>query len=56
MKKNEVIRLYNFSDAKLIDIGSEKVAFMRRDIAAFADYGLTEVQFSELKTKNHSIF
>lgn len=51
MKKNEVIRLYNFSDAKLIDIGNEKVAFMRRDIAAFADYGLTEVQFSELKTK-----
>ena len=51
MKKNEVIRLYNFSDAKLIDIGNEKVAFMRRDIAAFADYGITEVQFSELKTK-----
>lgn len=56
-EKNEVIRLYNFSDAKLIDIGNEKVAFMRRDIGVFADYGLTEVQFlfQKLKLSNSLI-
>lgn len=51
MKKNEVTRLYNFSDAKLIDIGNEKIAFMRRDAEAFASYGLDETKFAELKTK-----
>lgn len=40
MKKHEVVRKYNFSDAKLIEIGNEKIAFMRRDADAFATFGL----------------
>ncbi|KQT15260.1 hypothetical protein ASG31_15125 [Chryseobacterium sp. Leaf404] len=51
MKKNEVTRLYNFSDAKLIDIGNEKIAFMRRDAEAFASFGLDETKFAELEAK-----
>ena len=31
MKKKELFRLYNFSDGKLVTIGKEKIAFMRRD-------------------------
>lgn len=46
-----MLRLYNFSDAKLIDVGNEKVAFMRRDQDALQSFGLDEVKFSELKTK-----
>lgn len=51
MKKNEVTRLYNFSDAKLIDVGNEKIAFMRRDAEAFASFGLDETKFAELETR-----
>lgn len=51
MKKNEVTRLYNFSDAKLIDVGNEKIAFMRRDAEAFASFGLDETKFAELEAK-----
>lgn len=51
MKKHEVVRLYNFSDAKLIEIGYEKIAFMRRDINAFASFGLDDTKFTELETK-----
>lgn len=45
------MRNYNFSDAKLIEIGNEKIAFMRRDADAFASYGLNETKFSELESK-----
>lgn len=51
MKKNEVTRLYNFSDAQLVAIGNEKIAFMRRDLADFAFFGLGEPQFTALETK-----
>jgi hypothetical protein len=51
MKKHEVVRLYNFSDAKLIEIGNEKIAFMRRDLDAFASFGLDDTKFTELETK-----
>jgi hypothetical protein len=51
MKKHEVVRLYNFSDAKLIEIGNEKIAFMRRDADAFASFGLDNTKFTELETK-----
>jgi hypothetical protein len=51
MKKNEVTRLYNFSDAKLIDVGNEKIAFMRRDAEAFASFGLDETKFAELEAR-----
>jgi len=51
MKKHEVIRLYNFSDAKLIEIGNEKIAFMRRDLDAFVSFGLDDTKFTELETK-----
>lgn len=51
MKKRKVMRDYNFSDAKLIEIGNEKIAFMRRDADAFSSYGLNETKFSELESK-----
>lgn len=51
MKKNEVTRLYNFSDARLIEFGNEKIAFMRRDLEAFLSFGLNEAKFLDLETK-----
>lgn len=51
MKKNEVTRLYNFSDAKLIELGNEKIAFMRRDLEEFQSFGLNEAKFLDLETK-----
>ena len=41
MKKQEVIRLYNFSDGTLVTKGLEKAAFMLRDQAQFQTYGIT---------------
>jgi hypothetical protein len=49
MKKQEVIRLYNFSDGTLVTKGLEKVAFMQRDAAQFADYGITTPKVEALK-------
>lgn len=51
MKKHEVVRIYNFSDAKLIEIGNEKITFMRRDADAFVSFGLDETKFADLKSK-----
>lgn len=51
MKKAEVVRLYKFSDAKLIELGLEKIAFMRRDQEAFAPFGLNDEKFTALETK-----
>ena len=51
MKKAEVTRLYKFSDAQLIAVGNEKIAFMRRDLEAFALFGLNETQFAALETQ-----
>jgi hypothetical protein len=48
MKKKEVVRLFNFSDAVLVTKGKEKVAFMRRDAAAFAQFGIQESSINEL--------
>lgn len=50
MKKNEVQRIYNFSDGNLVTIGKEKLAFMRRDMTAFSSFGLSEVNFTALET------
>jgi len=49
MEKNEVIRLYNFSDGTLVTKGLEKVAFMQRDAAKFDDYGITTAKVEALK-------
>lgn len=51
MIKKEVTRLYKFSDAQLMLIGNAKIAFMRRDAADFAPFGLTETQFAALETE-----
>lgn len=51
MKKAEVTRLYKFSDAQLIAVGNEKIAFMRRGLEAFALFGLNETQFAALETQ-----
>jgi hypothetical protein len=48
MKKKEVVRLFNFSDAVLVTKGKEKVAFMRRDASAFAQFGIQESSINEL--------
>jgi hypothetical protein len=50
MKKPSVVRLYNFSDATLVTKGKEKIAFMRRDTAAFTPFGVTAPQVSSLET------
>ena len=50
MKKNEVQRIYNFSDGSLVMIGKEKIAFMRRDIDAFNLFGISEANLDTLET------
>lgn len=50
MKKNEVQRIYNFSDGNLVTIGKEKLAFMRRDAIAFRSFGLADANFNSLET------
>lgn len=49
MKKQEVIRLYNFSDGTLVTKGLEKAAFMLRDQAQFETYGITTALIEELR-------
>jgi hypothetical protein len=51
MEKKELKRKYLFSDAKLVLLGNTKIAFMRRDAAAFAAFGLTETQFGALEAE-----
>ena len=48
MKKKEVVRVFNFSDAVLVTKGKEKVAFMRRDAVAFAQFGIQETSINQL--------
>jgi hypothetical protein len=50
MKKPSVVRLYRFSDATLVTKGKEKIAFMRRDAAAFTPFGVTAPQVTSLET------
>lgn len=50
MKKQKVMRMYNFSDADLIMKGGEKISFLRRDKAAFAPFGITETMIAKLET------
>ncbi|PKB17239.1 hypothetical protein [Flavobacterium sp. 5] len=50
MNKTSVVRLYKFSDAKLVAKGKEKIAFMRRDLAAFAPFGITAVSLTTLES------
>jgi hypothetical protein len=50
MKKPSVVRLYHFSDATLVTKGKEKIAFMRRDAAAFTPFGVTAPLVSSLET------
>ncbi len=50
MVKQQVIRMYNFSDAKLGILVKEKVAFMRRDLTFFAGYNITATQINALET------
>jgi hypothetical protein len=40
MKKKEAVRLYRFSDGRLVTIVNEKIAFIRRDAAEFDSYGI----------------
>jgi hypothetical protein len=50
MKKPSVVRLYRFSDATLVTTGKEKIAFMRRDVAAFTPFGVTAALVTSLET------
>jgi len=50
MKKPATVRVYNFSDAKLIITAKEKIAFIRRDAASFAPFGITATQLTDLET------
>ncbi|WP_309613023.1 hypothetical protein [Flavobacterium sp.] len=49
MRKNDVIRIYNFSDGTLVTKGLEKVAYMLRDKPQFEDYGITTRLVDDLK-------
>lgn len=50
MKKKEVIRTFNFSDAVLITKTKEKVAFMRRDATEFLTFGIQASDINLLET------
>jgi hypothetical protein len=49
MKKQGIVRMYNFSDANLIQKGKEKIAFIRRDKAAFEVFGITSAMINALE-------
>jgi hypothetical protein len=51
MKKKKIVRVFNFSDAVLVTKGKEKIAFMRRDAAEFAKFGITKTNFDVLEEK-----
>lgn len=51
MKKQEVIRLYNFSDATLVTKGLEKAAYMLRDKTEFESFGITIPLIEALQEK-----
>ena len=49
MKKKEVVRTFNFSDAILITKGKEKIAFMKRDATEFEGFGVATLEVTELE-------
>jgi hypothetical protein len=51
MKKKEVVRDYRFSDGKLVTTVNEKIAFIRRDAAAFVGYGITAEMLDALESE-----
>ena len=50
MKKKEVVRAYNFSDAKLVTTSKEKIAFFKRDATEFSGYGINAAMILALET------
>jgi hypothetical protein len=50
MKKKEAIRTFNFSDAVLVIKGREKIAFMKRDAAEFANFDIKTTDVAQLET------
>lgn len=50
-QKVEVIRLYKIEDANLITTTKSKIAFMRRDIAELATYGITASMLDDFDSK-----
>jgi hypothetical protein len=49
MKKKEVVRAFNFSDAVLVTKGKEKIAFMKRDAVEFAKFGIASTDIATLE-------
>jgi hypothetical protein len=49
MKHQEPVRLYNFSDAKLVFLAKEKAGFMLRDEAAFTSFGITKSMIADIQ-------
>jgi hypothetical protein len=49
MKKKEVVRTFNFSDAVLVTKGKEKIAFIKRDASEFAKFGITDANIASLE-------
>jgi hypothetical protein len=49
MKKQELNRLYKFSDAKMIVVCNEKIAFIRRDQIEFNKFGITTADVDQLE-------
>jgi len=51
MKKSEPVRDFKFSDGRLIATVKEKTAFMKRDAATFANYGIATTAINDLQNE-----
>jgi hypothetical protein len=54
MKKKEVVRAFNFSDAVFVTKTKEKIAFMRRDATQFDAFGIDKSAIAALEKKINS--
>lgn len=52
MRKKIPKRLYFFSDANLITMVKEKIAYLKRDAVIFSDYGIIDANIIELENLN----
>lgn len=51
MKTKRLRRIYHFSDARLLTVTKQKVAFMQRDAVHFEGYGINQNHFDALLQK-----
>lgn len=56
MKTKRICRIYHFSDARLLTVIKQKLAFMQRDAVHFAGYGITQSHFDILLQKAETFY